>query len=105
MMCFWRINLIKCISTLDCQIDMGSQITGGVLDQVSNKERPSYLAILGHFRGSFQIFYVSRIVLIFVEGPVRSEKLMQDKVFSDKGGGKLHRSGKGGFLDKGEKAS
>ena len=83
------------------------------------QERPSYLAILGHFRGSkfkiffnhgegnieSQIFYVSRIVLIFVEGPVRSEKLMQDKVFSDKGGGKLHRSGKGGFLDKGEKAS
>ena len=45
---------------------------------------------------------MSRIV---VGGPVRSEKLMQDKVFSDKGGGKLHQSGKGGFLDKGEKAS
>ena len=50
-----------------------------------------------------QILYVSRIVLIFVEGPVRSEKLMEDKVFSDKGGRKFHRWGKGGFLDKGEK--
>ena len=44
-------------------------------------------------------------MLIFVEGPVRSEKFMQDKVFSDKGGEKLHCWGKGGFLDKGEKAS
>ena len=32
-------------------------------------------------------------MLIFVEGPVRSEKLMQDKVFSDKGRGKLNRWG------------
>ena len=85
------------------------------------QERQSYLAILGHFRAwklkfkiffnygegniESQIFYVSRIVLIFVEGPVRSGKLMQDKVFSDKGGGKSNHLGKGGFLDKGEKAS
>ena len=43
-------------------------------------------------------------MFFIVECPVRTTKLTQEEALVDKGDRKLHSSGKGGFLDKGDKA-
>ena len=44
------------------------------------------------------------MVSLIVESPAMWSKSTLDEVFINKGDRKLHRSGKGGFLDRGEKA-